>query len=596
MAKITDADLLETIRLLRKHNGDRSATGRDLHISPTTVGSRVATAKVRGIWPDDVPDRRGTPTNALEPEVLAASVEAVERHGGNVSAAAAAMGISRSTMQKRMAAADIRTDWVPQGATHARKATPRALPQEGSISRYILTCAQSETKLHDPTWRALEAAAGHLGAELMVATFSYKHTGEGSAKRGTAKITGRKDWYDTRIEPYVVDDMVQLAPSLIWNGHINILPTAVNPLSGMANYNARSSSVFPHAKVAMVSIPTVRQDAAKLQFTTGTATLRNYIQKKAGQKAEFDHVYGAMLVEVDSDGRWWARQLITDARGYICDAGLGLRFSGAGAEPLDGVEAIVWGDVHVAQLEDTMRELNWGRGGILDTLKPRVQMMHDVLDFAARSHHKRKDPFQMFDMHVSGKECVRSEIQDVGGLLDTAYRPWCTSVMVIDNHSAHLDRWVKEADWKEDPVNAEFYTEAAAAWLRAIRARKEFNPLKWAISKYCPVKKVRWLRPDESMVICRDSSGGIEMGLHGDRGPNGSRGSLANLSRLGRKVCIGHSHSAGIFNGAWQTGVTARLDMDYAVGSPSSWSHSHVVVHRNGKRQMITCFDGKWRA
>ena len=87
------------------------------------------------------------------------------------------------------------------------------------------------------------------------------------------------------------------------------MPTASNPLSGFETYSGRNSSIFPHAKLAMHSIASLQGSGAKLIYTTGTITQRNYIQKKAGILAEFHHCYGALLVEVDHEGVWKVRQI-----------------------------------------------------------------------------------------------------------------------------------------------------------------------------------------------------------------------------------------------------------------------------------------------
>lgn len=86
----------------------------------------------------------------------------------------------------------------------------------------------------------------------------------------------------------------------------------------------------------------------------------------------------------------------------------------------------------------------------------------------------------------------------------------------------------------------------------------------------------------------------IQMGMHGDLGPNGSRGSALSLSRTGQRANIGHSHSACIVDGIYQAGV-CQLDMAYAKG-PSSWSVSHIVTYESGKRAILTDWGGKlWR-
>lgn len=592
MVKLTASDLRLTIRTLKKHKGDRTLAAKDLGISARTLRERVQALKADDPW-IKLPPAHKPGQRSLAPEILAEAAEALRVHG-TVIAAARALGIPEATLANRLKTAGSRTDWKPQGTVAARKARKLDLPKGDKVARYIVTCAQSGTKLHEPTWNALNTLATHYGASLYVSTFSYAHRQEGSAKRGTQGGDAGVDWYDPRIEPFVADDMVALAPSLIWNGHMNILPTATDPLSGMTNYNGRSSSIFPHAKVAMCSIATMADAAAKLQYTTGSVTQMNYIQKKAGQKAEFDHVYGGLIVEVNSAGNWWVRQLHVDSRGRLFDLDVCVMPDGSVISSENAL-AIVHGDLHERQLADDMVRFKWGPGGFVETLKPKVQVAHDILDMESRGHHSRRDPHKMFELHVHKRESVLDEVMGVGWLLSVMAKH--SKVIVANsNHDRHLERWLKEADWRLDPVNAEFYVDCQKAYLGAIRAAKRFDALKWAVEAHCRVAGVSFLAPGESYMVCRDSGGGVELGLHGDVGPAGSRGSIRNLSRIGRKVVIGHSHAAGIYNGAYQAGVSARLDVEYARGAPSAWSHTDCVVYPNGKRALVTWFAGKWRA
>ena len=107
--------------------------------------------------------------------------------------------------------------------------------------------------------------------------------------------------------------------------------------------------------------------------------------------------------------------------------------------------------------------------------------------------------------------------------------------------------------------------------------------------------EIRFLREDESFVICPDAGGGIEAGMHGHLGPNGSRGSPLPLSRIGRKANTAHTHSSGIYDGLYVGGTKSRLDVGWNAG-PTSWSHSDVVTYETGKRAIITTRNGKWRA
>ena len=595
----TEAQIDQFIRDYISSEGSPTTLSGVWKVSRSGVRNRLRSIRVRR-GDEALPsfERKIAKSSALPEEVLRDTLRAFAQNDYNQRATATALGLSRSAVQSRLQQAEARRIVLSLGQDDARNAVKRRLPAKGEILRYILTCAQSDTSLHNKTWASLQTLADHYSAEIMVSTFTYIHRREGSAKRGTE--VGEKDtlWYDPRIEPYVLDQMVELAPTLVWNGHMNILPTAVDPLSGMDTYNGQKSSIFPHAKLAMKSVPApVAGQFPKLQYTTGTATLRNYIQKKAGQKAEFDHVYGGLIVEVDSNGDWWVRQLITDGKGRIADLDV-VAYPNGTVKPVLGVEAIVWGDIHEDSLEESMFEALWGENGMGRALRPAYQFMHDALDFGRKSHHIRKRPFERFRLLVQGKTSVEGETNQLAAFFVRSRIDKCQTVVVPSNHHEHLGRWSEETDWRDDLENAEFHLDLQRAHLASIRAGRDFDPLRWAVERAGhDTSFIRWLEEDESFTICEDrTEGGIAMHLHGDRGPNGARGSLRNLAKLGIKCCIGHSHTAGIFNGAWQTGVTAPLRMGYNNGSPSGWTHSHIVVHKNSKRQLCTMRGNRWRA
>lgn len=597
MTKPVSEQRREYLNLFLSVDGDYDKYADARGVSRTHASKCIN--RLRREFPEEMkpyPAAAGGRSNVLSDAVLLDTIR-VYAQTNSQSQAARSLGLSRGALQQRLYAAETRGLTLNMGQNEARAAVSRSLPRKGQINRYVVTCAQSDTHLHEDTWKSLLALADHYDAEVLVSTFTYVHRLEGSAKRGTNKEQDGL-WYDPRIEPYVCDQMVELAPTLVWNGHMNILPTAVDPLSGMDTYNGSKSSIFPHAKLALKSIAAMVAGAhPKFQYTTGVATRRNYIQKKAGQKAEFDHVYGGLIVEVDSDGEWFVRQLITDSKGRIVDLDV-VAYPDGRIEPVLGVEAIQWGDIHEDLLEGWMFDALWGDHGMGHRLKPRYQFMHDMLDFGRQSHHNRNKPHERFKLMVQGKTSVRQEINQLACFLANSQIDGCESIVVPSNHHEHLGRWLAETDWRADLENAEFYMDAQRDLLAAIRRGESFDPLRWAVEREgIELGHVRWLEDDEPFYICADKTdGGIAMHLHGDNGPNGARGSLRNLAKLGHKCCIGHSHSAGIYNGAWQTGVTAALRMAYNKGSPSSWSHSHIVVHRNGKRQMITMRGKRWRA
>lgn len=526
---------------------------------------------------------------------------ALVQHYGSSTKAARALGVTRQTMDHRVKLAKEAglTEPVVGGQVHPPAREEWPLPKKGTINRHIFTCAQNNTRLHEATWQNLKALAAYYKASIHVSTFTYDTGAWGvrSVKLGTAEAKGAGIWYAPEIVPHILDHSAVVAPGLVWCGEMNILPTAVRPLSGLESYTGRKSGIFPHPQFAMESVASGKSESTKFNYTTGTVTQRHYIAKKAGQKAEFHHGYGAVLVEVNSEGAWWVRQLNADSNGDMYD--LLLLASGGKVDRHDGVEAITWGDIHVGTVPQSVHKAAWGKGGMLDTLTPAYQFMHDVLDFRSQNHHDTKNPHKIFEKYIDGVDDVVEELSEVAQFIAWgSYRDWCKTVVVDSNHDNAFVRWLREADYRRDPKNAVIFLRAQLAVYEAIESRnKTFHAVEWAVHdrRILNDENVQFLRPDESFVICKDANGGIECGMHGDKGPNGSRGTLQAFARMGRKSNTGHSHSAGIHAGAYRAGVTGSLDQGYNVG-PSSWSHSHIVTYPNGKRTIITVWGGKWRA
>ena len=480
------------------------------------------------------------------------------------------------------------------GKLRATKPLERKLPAHGAVKRYIITSAQSDTKLFDAGWETLMTAVRHYDAELLVSRYTYEHTNHHFllSKPGSRDTRRGDPWYDHRIWPYICDRRVNLAPGLTFCGELNILPTAARPLSGLESYTGRWSCIVPHAKTAMVSVPSGKTEGTKLMYTTGTMTLRNYLQRKAGQKAEFHHSYGALLVEIDHNGNWWCRQLLSDSEGVIYD--LDTMFDGNRVVEGVSVEAITWGDIHVGQMDEANAKACWYRGGLLDQLKPKYQFMHDVLDFHSRNHHERDNPHKRFERYIRGQFRVEIELSRVKDFLKFVKRPGCKTVIISSNHHDAFERWLREGDYKRDEPNALLFLAAQLAKYTAIaKGEKEFSVFKWAMRRAGITKEIAtFLAQDQSFVICHDANGGIECGMHGHLGPNGQRGSANAFARMGRKAVVGHSHTAGIVDGIYVAGTSSKLDLGYNAG-PSSWTHSHVLTYRNGKRAILTIWNGK---
>lgn len=516
------------------------------------------------------------------------------RECGVVAEVARRFGISVKTVRKYLQAAGVNKPIFGGQVQDTIEEHSRPLPPKGKVYRYLLTSAQNNTRVWDKWWMNLITLKNHYKAELLIGTFTYNRDMYFyQFKRGTHPKVQEKVWYDPRVVEYACDHRVELAPGLVFCGEQNIIPTAERPLQGLKTYTGTRDGIFPHVKVAMESVATVG-DRAKFNYTTGTITKRNYITKNAGLKASFHHVYGALLVEVNSEGEYWIRQIIANKHATIQD--LDVIIDNGVVTTGNRVEAINWGDIHVEETDPYVMKGSWGKGGMLDQLKPKYQFMHDTMSMSARNHHDKDNHHVLFEKWVTGRDSVEQELADVVIFLDTiSYRPWCKTIVVDSNHDRALDKWLKESNHKRDPANAIIYLKLELSKLQAIEAGQEnFHLLEFACKGLGLKNNINFLKSDD-FVICKDATGGIQCGMHGDRGPNGVKGSAQNLSKIGCKANIGHSHSSGIVDGLYVAGTSTGRKLGYTSG-PSSWSQSDIVTYQTGKRAIITKIRGKYRA
>lgn len=465
--------------------------------------------------------------------------------------------------------------------------SPAARRVKTTARTLVFTCAQNNTKLHEGFWKSLMHLVEYKEAELHVARITYNKSGAsaGLSKPGSAKASDQDDlWYDDRIVPYISDQAVEIAPDLVWCGELNILPTRAFPLSTLHTYTRQASGIVPHVKMAMDSIPVMHGKKARFMYSTGAVTQRNYIQKAAGQVAEFHHVFGALIVEIEGD-RWWVRQINADHDGVFYDKTT--RYSPGGVSTGWNVECIVHGDIHIGKKDVSILDAVFEAGGVVDQLRPTHQFFHDIVDFTPRNHHNIKDPH--FGWSHEAQVPVDVEFREAAALLEVAYRKWSTNHVVVSNHDTAIGIWLKNTTAFADPLNVAFWLDANVYAANAYKHKRPCKPFQWALAQFASTVPYHVIDEDDSEVI-----DGIEYGLHGHLGPNGSRGSPRNLKVIG-KAFTAHTHSAGIVEGVYTVGVYGKLDMGYNKG-PSSWSHTFGVTYQNGKRSLYTFNHGEpWR-
>lgn len=458
---------------------------------------------------------------------------------------------------------------------------PRFARALSGIKRFVVTSAQNATPIHDDFFGALRTYCDFNDAELVVIPLRYKNP----TSRWTQSQENAEVW-DTAVTPYLYNQRKKLNDNLTLVADIKTIPTATKPLSGFESLTGSSSGIFGHTKVQMACVPTPQGRYPKILTTTGAVTIKNFTDSKAGKKGEFHFTLGAVVVEIIGK-KFFLRHVNYDTK-YGSFIDLDREYSINGVADAPQPLAIVLGDTHRASMDKTVEKVTFGKGGIVETLNPKHLVFHDLHDGAATNHHTRKDPFAQVAKRVADLHIVEKEIEDDVKWLKKVVGKR-KGVIVPSNHDDFLARWLREQDWRLDPENAEFYLKTALELVREIKGGNEVpHPFAYWVDRLKDKAPITCLSRDESFTL-----GGIELAMHGDQGPNGSRGSVQNLRRIGVKTMVGHSHSPAIEEGCWQVGTSTPLRLDYNSG-PSSWLNCHGLIHANGKRQLLMIIDGHW--
>lgn len=461
----------------------------------------------------------------------------------------------------------------------------RKLREDAKV--YVITAAQNATPIHPEFWACLQQVAKHRRAEMLVVPIRYKNP----TSRWTASQANEERWA-VEVLPFLWNVRKVINENLILLGEIKVQPTASDPLTGFDAMSGAASAILGHTKMALRSIATPSNRMAKIITTTGAATVPNFTDSRAGRQGAFHHSLAALIVEVQGK-RFFLRQLHYDNKTEsVTD--LETRYHVKKVERAPRPLALVMGDSHVDALDPSVDHATFGKKGIVESLKPFHLIWHDTLDAYAVNGHHAGNPFIAIAKSISGRSSIEAEVRRACEFVRKRTAGDMTSVVVPSNHDDMLRRFIIAHDWRTNPINAEFYLNAALQMVRGTqmteRGAEYPSPFPMVFpSMVKSMDRIRLLKDDESFVLA-----GVELSMHGDRGPNGSRGSIKNLRRIGVKSIIGHSHSPGIDEGTYQTGTSTRLRLEYN-GGPSSWLNAHVLLNADGKRQLLIMVRGKWK-
>jgi hypothetical protein len=490
--------------------------------------------------------------------------------------------------------------------------TPLVAPIANSAGRkFIFSGAQNDTEVHKGFWNNLKAYSKKFGHDIAIGPGTYE-TQWWSENNPTARA------YDSVLEKHLCFGQLEIGENFMFCGQMNIIPTAPSPISDLVPNSRGRWAVFPHSKRQLRSVPSTDPDVQAVQvMSTGLVTKPKVIPRKAGIKSLFHHVLGVVVVEFDQDGDVFCRHISADKHGNFYDLDVQVK-DGKVIRGKHRVKALTTPDSHRAKMGPRNARVIWGWDPItgkrcrdvlpgwkntksmVEVLNPEFMTYHDFFDNEDRNHHHAKDPMHNYEQAFRGKGIVANEAGQGFDFLIQTRRPGTTSVVIEANHDIALNRYVVEGRFRMDGINARLGNQLEADLLDRheviARCRDTYEKTpNWSLLETLgrrmrgkAMDDIIWAYDGKSFKI-----DGIEHGHHGFRGSNGAKGSVIGFARLGIKMTIGDKHSPQIEDGVYVAGVM-ELNHGYNKG-PSGWAVALVVQQPDGKRQIVTLQNGKWR-
>jgi len=387
----------------------------------------------------------------------------------------------------------------------------------------------------------------------------------------------------------IVFEDTELNSNLFLNT-IKLSAKHIDPITGLDRIGQRSGTfVFASPKQRLHMVATSNVKLPHALMTTGAITLPNYVtdlymSERTAYIARNDHIMGALILEIKNDNEYHYRQIQSSNDGSFID--LGNRYFPNGEVEFQTPSAIVLGDWHAGSTDPMVIKCT---EEMLNQLKPANIVLHDAFDGLSINHHEDGNQISLAQKVLFGKASLEGEMERLASDIEHFLSFKATVYIIKSNHDEFLCKYyLQHGKYTEDPHNHRYALPLASAMLDGL------DPLKFAVENKFKNSKssslVKWLKRDDDFLIA-----GIQLGAHGDKGPNGSRGSLQNMEKAYGNSITGHSHTPGILRGAWAVGTSSFLKLNYNHG-PSSWLHTHCLVYEDGSRQLINMIDGKWRA
>ena len=460
---------------------------------------------------------------------------------------------------------------------HTKKAV-RAIERHRD---FFITCAVSQPtqrmaddSLDLPAYISLRKAAEHCGGRVFVGCTRYKNP----TYRGQA--CQNEVWPELLKEDGVIVENEMRPHQFLTVLNTKIQATADNPIPrSMYRLTGPRSAILCHPQLALRSCP-VNHGPSKMIYSSGAITRPTGSTTLQGAVAEHDHRVAAIKVEIRG-AKFHMREIVWDGEKWL---DLGRAYTPQGVKRAPQPIGLSEGDLHFPIHDPEVDDALWGPGGLVDVLRPKEVFHNDSWNGREVSRHTAHD---VVEAMLMAHNRVEDGIRELARYWEErmARYPEIIHWENLSNHDAWLDGWVRGG--KCAPKDLEFF--GWLTWQYAKAAREGRDPLALELAMEYVDAKVhpRFAKERDSRILA-----GVQMIKHGHQGPNGARGSMANMILDAQAAVYEHTHGPGIWKHTWWGGHSSRSRHGYNTGA-SNWHKTSVLLHANGIPQMLHFVGGE---
>jgi hypothetical protein len=441
--------------------------------------------------------------------------------------------------------------------------------------KYIITTVQLGVSINKNFWENMKQFAKRHGVDNIYAFVSNgKYSDEvmhptviDLVKRGEITLIDKSFNLNNKVRAY----------------DTKVLAQNINPMSGQSNkLPSEYSYVMPGTKSRFFTVASIGNNA-RFYTSTGALTKPNYItvarssgmRVNRGLQALAQHQYGFSYFQSNGGNTFDIYPLFADKSGNFNY--LNEKYH-SGVVRKERIEALILGDIHHGQTNKYAR-LNYLKR--IETLKPKVVVLHDLFDGQSINHHTRNNWLERVRNAKRNEAVLEEELKsllDEINYLSNRF-PDVKFIVAESNHDVFLRTYVSERHHHSEEYN---YLMGIKIFPQILDQRNVVLEEALKLVGELP-KNFLFLRENSSCKVR-----GVELAQHGHKGANGSRGSANQFRSLNLKMISGHTHSPQIYENGMIVGTNTNLEQGYTIGGSSSWMHADGILYANGTYSLLT--------